>query len=362
MGTLAQGLRKHLLLFLPLVGALILSAGCGSSSQSNPIVSWPSNQSVYVSQSTEVNSFLISSSLAKSGNAAPTTALTATTFMDTHRTAFDSLGRMYETDLNTGSVFIFPSGATTGSVAPTATIAMTAPAGNGDATASGIAIDSSNNVYVSDEGNNAIDVYSAVAADATGTLAASPVYTIYGASTTLNAPNGIALNSTGTKLWVANEAGDDVLCFTLPTAVVSGAQNLAPTATITNSAFSTVHSLALDSTDLVYVTNSSTTSSAVFVYSPSSNGVATPVSIISGNKTGLSGLNGISLDSEGNIYVGNNYVVTTSGKTTNAAEILVFPAGSTGNVPPGFIIGGSNTGLTPTIHGVTVGPIPTPET
>lgn len=332
----------------------MFGAGCGSSSHSSPTVSWPSNQTVYVSQTTEVNSFPISSTLAKNGNVAPPTALTSSSFADTHRTAFDSSGRMYETDLENGAVYIFSSGATTGSVAPTATIAMTAPApGIGDATASGIAIDSSNNVYVSDKGNNAIDVYSAIAAGATGTLSAGPAYTIYGTNTTLNAPNGIALDSTGTKLWVANEAGNDVLCFTLPAAGTTGAQNLTPTATITNAAFSTVHSLALDSSNLLYVTNSSTTRSAVYVYLPSATGVAAPTATISGSQTGLSSLNGISLDSENNIYVGNNYEVNNN----PAAEVLVFQAGVFGNVAPVATIGGGDTGID-FIHGVTVGPTP----
>jgi hypothetical protein len=386
MATLSRELRKHSLMFLLLLGVLMFCAGCGSSGsssgpsgQSQTVV----NQTIYVSQGAEVDSFPISSSLAQTGNVAPATALTGTntTFSDTHRTAFDSTGRMYETDYGNGVVDIFPSGAT-GNVAPTAYITVS--------NASGIAIDASDNVYVSDYDDSIIYVYPAVASTATGAISTSPTYSIQGSTTTLNWPNGIALNTKGTQLWVANEDAGDVLCFTLPTTVVFGAQNLAPIATITGipdttatpasvTPFGEVHSVALDSSNLVYVTGTSTSNtgdtksnassgnnytSAIYIYSSSAvqgvSGAATPVATITGSNTGLENLNGISLDYNNNIYVGNNADYIDGGNP--GAEVLVFLAGSQGNVAPVATIGqGSDdtnkTGIT-AIHGVTIGPTP----
>ena len=336
---------RHLLL-VGLSGVLMLGIGCSSSGSLDwfiKSITWPKNQSVYVSQEVAVDSFPISSSLAQNGNVSPATALTGinTTFNDTHRTAFDSSGRMYETDISTGTVDIFPAGAS-GNVAPTASIDLDCP--------SGIAIVASNNVFVS-SCDNVIYVYPAVASGTTGTLSTSPTYSIEGANTTFKFPNGIALNSTDTELWVANEENHDVLCFTLPSSGTTGTQNLTPKATITNTAFLRVHSLALDSSNNVYVTNTNTNAagdSGVYVYPSTATGAATPSATIVGSSTGFFNPNGISLDSENNIYVGNN------GTT---AEVLIFRAGANGNVAPVATIGGSGTGIN-FVHGVTVGPTP----
>ena len=60
-----------------------------------------------------------------------------------------------------------------------------------------------------------------------------------------------------------------------------------------------------------------------------------PPTTITGNNTGLSGPEGITLDSSLNIYVAD----------ANAASVFVYSAGSTGNVPPIATISGPATGL-----------------
>ena len=327
--------------FVPLLGLLMIGASCGSS---NPIV-WPSNQSVYVSQENQVDSFPISSSLASNGNVAPATALTGsnTTFNDTHRTAFDASGRLYETDADNNVIDIYPAGST-GNTAPTAQLTMACPYG--------LAIDASDNLYISERcNNNVVFVVPAVAANASGTLPSVANCAIIGANTTLNNPNGVAVNSDASMIWVANENSGTVLGFARPAGGFFGTLNLAPSATITNTVFGTVHSVAVDSSGNVYVTNEHTSNSGVYVYASTANGAATPKATIVGSKTGFDNPNGISLDSKGNIYVGNN--------NGSGQEVLIFKAGASGNVAPDATISGANTGITNIVHGVTVGPTPT---
>ena len=92
-----------------------------------------------------------------------------------------------------------------GNVAPSSTISGNS---NGDQTGfnspSGIALDSSHNIYVTNQGslNGGIDSVTVYANGSSGNVA--PMATISGSSTQLNVPNGIAIDSIG-NIWVAND-------------------------------------------------------------------------------------------------------------------------------------------------------------
>src|ERR1700734_3391115 len=77
----------------------------------------------------------------------------------------------------------------------------------------------------------------------------------------------------------------------------------------------------------------------VNVYASDSTGNAKPIAVISGPNTGIDKLEGIAVDSKGSIYVTNN---------AGSASILVFPAGSSGDVRPTAVIGLSKTSGGPT--------------
>jgi len=73
----------------------------------------------------------------------------------------------------------------------------------------------------------------------------------------------------------------------------------------------------------------------VLVYPVGSNGNVPPTQIIGGSNTLLTQANGIVVNAAGEIFVANS----------DANTIVGFPVGSTGNVSPNVVIGGSNTGL-----------------
>jgi len=133
-------------------------------------------------------------------------------------------------------------------------------------------------LYVANFTGNSITVY---AAGATGN--ATPVATIAGSNTGLNAPFGIALDAGG-RLYVANIDSDSIT-----------------------------------------------------VYAAGATGNATPMTTIAGSNTGLNNTIGIAVDAAGRLYV-SNYNSGNFG-------IVIYAAGASGNATPMAIIAGSNTGL-----------------
>lgn len=97
-----------------------------------------------------------------------------------------------------------------------------------------------------------------------------------------------------------------------------------------------------DSTKKLYVSNINpgTNSGSITVYQSQATGNVLPLSVIGGSASALGSPRGIAVDSNSNIYVAN---VTQA--PTLASSILVFAAGSAGNISPSSFIAGSNTGL-----------------
>jgi sugar lactone lactonase YvrE len=284
--------------------------------------------------------------LAATGNVAPTTNISGEIdetyiFDDAHRTAIDSSGNIYVTDLGANSVDIFAAGAT-GNVAPTKTISGT---NTGLCRPSGIALDSTGKIYVSNQYSEeetctgyTITVY---AAGATGN--ATPIQTISGANTGLDEPNGLALDSNN-NIYVANEDSSTVTVYA---ATATG--NVAPTTTIGGAAtgIEYPHAVALDTAGNIYVTNPDTPS--VTVYAAGATGNATPKATISGTSTGLVHPNGIAVDTTGKIYV----VDISADIDGNYGAVFVYAAGANGNVAPTATIGGPLT-LIDDAHGVSL--------
>jgi hypothetical protein len=179
-------------------------------------------------------------------------------------------------------------------------------------------------------------------------------------------------------------SGDSVAIFppgsdgnAKPSAVISGA----------NTKLASPSAIAVDSSENIYVTNEGGPNfhcnphcscgpaglGNVAIYAPGSNGDVTPIATISGPHTKLQIPYGIALDSNRNIYVLNamgsfevcsylgggpdlsqgleiqNYVDTITG------PILIFAAGSNGDIPPIGSFGGPFTGLYGPA-GIAVGP------
>ena len=195
----------------------------------------------------------------------------------------------------------------------------------------GIAVDSKGKIYVADENTARVFVY---AAGSTGNVA--PIAIIGGGNTGLSYPQGVAVDSSG-QIYVADYDAQSVFVYPA-VGSSSGLLDESPTATISggSTGLSSPNGVAVDSGDKIYVADDGAPGApSVLVYSAGSNGDVAPINTISGSNTSLSYPQGIAVDSGGKIYVADY----------GADKVLVFSAGSNGNVAAIDSIGGSNTGL-----------------
>ncbi len=266
--------------------------------------------------------------------------------------ALDSSQNIYVADNGATSVFVYPAlGSSTGTLneAPIATIS-----GNitGLDSPKNIALDSSQNIYVTDDGATSVFVYPALGgsgwvAGPPATYSVAPTATISGSNTGLRNPYGIAVDSSG--IYVADENAESVFLYS-PLGSSTGLLNEAPisgtiSTTLTTGLAGTV-GIALDTVGNIYVAgNDFNGVPGVFVYAAGSNANAAPIATISGLSTGLDEPAGIALDSSGEIYVADE----GDAGDDIPPSVFVYPAlgNSTGllDEPPLATISGSKTDL-----------------
>ncbi|PZR57927.1 MAG: hypothetical protein DLM50_04825 [Candidatus Meridianibacter frigidus] len=145
----------------------------------------------------------------------------------------------------------------------------------------GIGLDSKDNIYVANNGSNAITIY---AAGANGNVA--PIGTIAGDKTTLSNPTGLALDSSGNIL-VAN-GNNSILIF----AATTTGGNIAPTTTIAGNAtlLNSPMELSLDLNGKMFVANNGVTgqgANSVLAFLLSASGNVLPAQDLNGPLTGL---------------------------------------------------------------------------
>jgi len=221
-----------------------------------------------------------------------------------------------------GEITIYP-GSATGNFSPGAnTIAgsvtnLLDPAG--------IAVDSTNKIFVANEGGaSGIGSVTTYAPGSAGNVA--PLQTIAGPATGLMISSGIAVNPGNGNIFVSNLSGS----ITVFAATANG--NATPIRTIsgTNTQLSGPFGIAVGN-NKIFVANSG--SSAVTVYPVGANGNVAPSQVISGPATGISGgAFGVAFHQNGKIYV-----------TSGANDVTIFPNGANGNVAPTKSISGSVT-------------------
>jgi DNA-binding beta-propeller fold protein YncE len=270
--------------------------------------------------------------IAASGNVAPT--FPQPLLCNPTGIAVDASKNIYVTNSGVDgnpsySVAVYPPGSD-GQVAPSSVIASSA---TGLDIPQGIALDGTGNIYVVNDGSNNGDADSVTVYPAASSRNAAPSAVISGPGTGLNLPDGVAIFSG--KIYVSNFGNNSVTVYP-----VGSTGNTAPSATI--SGFGTglagPHGIALDSGGKIYVSNDGNNS--VTVYAAGSSGNAAPSATISGVNTGLLNPIGISVES-GNIYVVNDAVLGPG----NESNVTVYPEGSNGNVAPSATISGSGTAL-----------------
>jgi hypothetical protein len=249
--------------------------------------------------------------------------------------AFDAANSIYIANFRStnasGSVTVYSAGSQ-GNVAPIAQITGP-PSGYRMMGPSAVALDAAGDIYVSGLTSNSVSVY---APGANGDPA--PIRYISGSNTKLNTPSYLYVTPKG-KLYVSNYLGKSVNVY------ASGANgNVAPVQLITgvNTGIYHASAVAVDDKGKIYVSSvepGTPTGCCVTVYAKNANGDVAPLQSISGAQTGLTGPDGIGLDSNDNIYV-------TQYPPNNATpSVTVFKKGAAGDVAPIRTIMGSKTGI-----------------
>jgi sugar lactone lactonase YvrE len=196
----------------------------------------------------------------------------------------------------------------------------------------GIAFDSAGRLYVAMQGFGAVPPAIRVfAAGATGN--ATPVQVISGAATTLSQPSGLTIDAAG-NIWVADQATQTLDVFA---STANG--NVAPLRTVSNPApFGGLNGIAADSAGFVYATESGAVGPAfdgkIDVYPDTASGTVAPTRVITGSATTLQEPTEVTLDGAGEIIV-----------TDLANAVDIFAPSANGNVAPIRRIVGSSTML-----------------
>jgi hypothetical protein len=230
-----------------------------------------------------------------------------------------------------------------GSVSPASTVK--GPTG---VSFEGLAVDATGNLYVggvllgtnpASQGQLEILIY---APGSNGM--AKPTRTITGNSTglegfTQNSISGLAVDSSGNIYVSSGLIKGGVVNDGISVFASTADGDVAPTnvITMTDIGTFTMGQIAVDFAGNIYVVASqSLTPGAILIFASNSTGTVPPTSTITGPETMLDGIEGVAVDSQGNIYVSN---VDGAG----VFSIFEFSAGSTGNVAPMRTISGSAT-------------------
>lgn len=297
---------------------------------------------IFVSNSNSVTAYAPGSN----GNVAPVAAISDRSNMleMPWGIALDSRANIYVANYGggfagIGAITVYPAGSSD----DTAPIATIIGPRTGLDSPFGIAVDSSGKIYVANfiggRGTGSVTVYPA---GSNGNVA--PIATIIGADTGLDNPSGIAVDSSG-KIYVANRGGGLSSASSITVYAAGSNGNVKPIATIAgpNTALDDP-CIAVDSSGKIYAGNAS---DSITVYPAGSSGNVKPIATITGpdtgDKTGLSQLNAIALDSKGNIYAANA-ADSTINPNDNGFNVTVYRPGSNGNVKPITTLRGSAIG------------------
>lgn len=245
--------------------------------------------------------------------------------------AVDMRGRVYVANLygggtsGDGNILVFASNAN-GNIAPIATIAQDVyyPFG--------VALDSSDNVYVANWQGGSITEY------ASGSH--HLLRKIQGDDTGLY-PVGLTIDSEG-EIYAVNNCECSSSSPTITVYSSTADNDARPLRTIgpQPQLYYPQGGIAVDAKGQILVTNAGYNRPGILVFARKARGADKPIRTIFGSKTQITNnVDGLALDGDGNIYV------TTSLGSSGSGSVLVFAPTAKGNIPPIREIVGTKTGL-----------------
>ena len=280
-------------------------------------------------------------SAGSTGNIAPVRTISGnlTRLSSLSGIAVDSSGNIYVSSLgvessNGGGILIFAPGSN-GNVAPTMSI-------DGDcanlSTTGPIALDSNANLYVGGYDKIVFFIHNDLFPGKGEVRCMEPAFQVSGSKTGIKEITGIAVDSVG-DIFVTDSESNSVSAFQ------SGDNgDVEPSATIaTHTDIFEPTSVAIESSGKIYVVNGArdrSVSNNVTIYAPGSNAATPPIGSIDGDKAEISSPFAVAVDKAGKVYVANQ-----GGGENDDGSITVYSAGSVGNVAPIAKIAGTKTGL-----------------
>jgi NHL repeat-containing protein len=264
------------------------------------------------------------------GTVSPTTFLfgTTTTLAYNFFAFADASNRVWTTNClglaTSGPVAFTPT--QTGDTPPSVSIVGSNTGLSGCQT--GIYVDGSGTIYVGDDTSTAQFPGGQVAVFAPGSSGnVTPIRRIAGVNPNFHAPTGVWLDAAG-NIYVADSTigfigiPPDIQVF-----ATGSTGNVASIRTIigSNTGLSGPEGVVVDSVGQLYVANAGNNSIAIFA--PNASGNVAPIRTISGPTTLLDAPSGLALDAAGYLYVG-------SANGSRAAPVLVFAPGASGNAAP----------------------------
>ncbi len=270
---------------------LLLVSGCGSNNSPAPGPAF----TLYVVQngSAALTNSVLEFPANASGSTTPPNTITIPSQTSYDAVAVDTAGNLYvSASVVTAppalqEILVYAAGAT-GSATPTRVITSSSLT----SIISSIAVDSTGIVYALS--GNSISVFAANAG-----INATPIRQISGTATTLNSATQIAVDA-AQNIYVANKQGNDILIFS---STESG--NAPPAGTLTGTAteISLPSGVTVDSAGDIYVAsfNQPSNSSIVLEFAPGANGNATPTRILTAIASDT--LYGLAVDALDNLYI-----------------------------------------------------------
>lgn len=268
-----------------------------------------------------------------SGSVSPTATISGPTNTAFNALATDGAGNIYASyygPKDAGGVVEYAAGAT-GTATPIRR--LSGDATTGVTAVDGLATSAAGEIFVGED-YGGVQAFSATAS---GSVAPSRwilgAYERGGGLSAIGTANSVAVDSSD-NLYVVNQGyigGQPLLVFG-PTATGNAAPLYTIGGSVAGITVGSVNSVATDSSGNVYVTTGSASGGVILEFAAGAHGNVAPIRTISGPSTLLQALYGIKVDSAGNIYVVS--ATSTMSGINISPTILKFSATATGNVPP----------------------------